>query len=149
MEAMPDLERRDMIVLAGTTPEGQDWVGSMGNYMGTFVAPFLGIPATGHLAHMRYHEFFQVTDGRITEMQMIWDIPELMMQANAWPLAPQLGAYRRGHCAASLAVARTGPNGRRRLAHGCRASCGLLGREGGPGPSPPPGGWPPPHLGEP
>ena len=38
--AMPDLERRDMIVMAGTTPEGQDWVGAMGNYMGTFVAPF-------------------------------------------------------------------------------------------------------------
>ena len=25
--ALPDLERREMIVMAGTTPEGQDWVG--------------------------------------------------------------------------------------------------------------------------
>ena len=91
--AMPDLERRDMIVLAGTTPEGQDWVGMMGNYMGTFTAPFLGIPPTGHLAHMRYHEFFHIADGKVVEMQAIWDIPELMMNANAWPLAPQLGAY--------------------------------------------------------
>ena len=41
--AMPDLERRDMIVMAGTTPEGQDWIGTMGNYMGTFLAPWLGI----------------------------------------------------------------------------------------------------------
>ena len=89
--AMPDLERRDMIVLAGTTPDGQDWVGCMGNYMGTFTAPFLGIPPTGHLAHMRYHEFFEITDGRVTQMQAIWDIPELMMQAGAWPLAPSLG----------------------------------------------------------
>ena len=40
-KAMPDLERRDMIALAGTTPEGQDWVGFMGNYMGTFTSPFL------------------------------------------------------------------------------------------------------------
>ncbi|MEY3004611.1 MAG: hypothetical protein RLZZ491_1787 [Pseudomonadota bacterium] len=91
--AMPDLERRDMIVLAGTTPEGQDWVGCMGNYMGTFTAPFLSIPPTGHLAHMRYHEFFRIEDGQFTEMQAIWDIPELMMQARAWPMAPQLGAF--------------------------------------------------------
>jgi predicted ester cyclase len=93
LAAMPDLERRDMIVMAGTTPEGQDWVGCMGNYMGSFRAPFLGIPPTGHLAHMRYHEFFRIEDGRITEMQAIWDIPELMMQASAWPMAPQLGAF--------------------------------------------------------
>ncbi|MFZ1814362.1 MAG: ester cyclase [Rhizobiaceae bacterium] len=92
-EAMPDLERRDMIVMAGTTPEGEHWIGCMGNYMGTFTKPFLGIPPTGHLAHMRYHEFFRVGDGRITQVQAIWDIPELMMQADAWPMAPQLGAF--------------------------------------------------------
>ena len=93
LDAMPDLERRDMIVVSGTTPEGQDWIGCMGNYMGTFVAPFLGIPPTGHLAHMRYHEFFRVEDGRVTQVQAIWDIPELMMQAGAWPMAPQLGRF--------------------------------------------------------
>ena len=91
--AMPDLERRDMIVMAGTTPEGQDWVGCMGNYMGTFERPFLDIPPTGHLAHMRYHEFFRLENGQITEAQIIWDIPELMMQSGAWPMAPQLGKF--------------------------------------------------------
>ncbi len=91
--AMPDLERRDMIVMAGTTAEGEDWVGTMGNYMGTFVAPFMDIPPTGHLAHMRYHEFYKITNNKIVEMQAIWDLPELMMQANAWPMTPQLGAY--------------------------------------------------------
>ena len=91
--AMPDLERRDLIVLAGTTPEGQDWVGCMGNYMGTFMSSFIDIPPTGHLAHMRYHEFYQITDGRVSQVQAIWDIPELMMQAQAWPMAPQLGKY--------------------------------------------------------
>jgi predicted ester cyclase len=65
----------------------------MGGYMGTFLAPFLGIPPTGQLAHMRYHEFFRLEDGRVTGMQAIWDIPELMMQARAWPMAPQLGAF--------------------------------------------------------
>ena len=93
LAAMPDLERRDMIVMAGTSPEGQDWVGCMGNYMGTFTAPFLGIRPTGHLAHMRYHEYFRLDGGRIVEMQAIWDIPELMMLAGVWPMAPQMGAY--------------------------------------------------------
>lgn len=92
-KAMSDLERRDMIVLAGTTPEGQDWVGFMGNYMGTFTQPFLDIPPTGHLAHMRYHEYFRIENGKVVEMQAIWDIPELMMQAGAWPMSPQLGKY--------------------------------------------------------
>ncbi len=93
LDALPDLERRDMIVLAGTTPENQSWIGCMGNYMGTFLRPFLGIPPTGHLVHMRYHEFFRVEDGKVTQVHAIWDIPELMMQANAWPMAPQLGAF--------------------------------------------------------
>lgn len=91
--AIPDLERRDMILLAGTTSEGQDWIGTMGNYMGTFLSPFLDIPPTGHLAHMRYHEFFRVENGKVVEMQGIWDLPELMFQANAWPMSPQLGAF--------------------------------------------------------
>ena len=37
LNALPDLERRDMILIAGTTPEGNKWIGSMGNYMGTFI----------------------------------------------------------------------------------------------------------------
>jgi predicted ester cyclase len=93
MVAMPDLERRDMIVLAGTTPEGTDWIGTCGNYMGTFTAPWLSIPPTGHLTHMRYHEFFRIKDGKVVEMQAIWDIPEVMMQAGVWPMVPQLGKY--------------------------------------------------------
>lgn len=95
--AMPDLERRDMIVLSGTTAEGQDWVGCMGNYMGTMTKAWTinghHIPPTGHLTHMRYHEFFRFQDGHVTEAQIIWDIPELMMQAAAWPMAPQLGKF--------------------------------------------------------
>jgi hypothetical protein len=74
--ALPDLERREMIVMAGTTPEGQDWVGIMGNYMGSFLAPWLDIPPTGHLIHMRFHEFYRLEEGKVTEMQAIWDIPE-------------------------------------------------------------------------
>jgi predicted ester cyclase len=91
LRAVPDLERRDQIVMAGPTPQGDDWVGCCGYYCGTFAAPWLDIPATGHLVHMRFHEFYRFVDGRIVEMQALWDIPEVMMQAGVWPMQPSLG----------------------------------------------------------
>lgn len=91
IQAMPDVECRDTILVAGKTPEGQDWVGCCGSYVGTFQASFLDIPPTGHLVHMRFHEFFLIEKNKVIEVQAIWDIPELMMQANAWPMAPSLG----------------------------------------------------------
>jgi predicted ester cyclase len=90
-QAWPDLERRDHIVMAGPTPEGADWVGCGGFYAGTFRTPWLDIPPTGHVAHMRFHEFYRFVEGRITEMQALWDLPEVMMQAGAWPMSPSLG----------------------------------------------------------
>ncbi|MEO0380240.1 MAG: ester cyclase [Pseudomonadota bacterium] len=89
--AVPDLERRDTIVMAGPTPEGDDWVGCGGYYTGTFMRPWLDIPPTGHIIHMRFHEFYRFVDGRVVEMQALWDIPEVMMQAGAWPMVPSLG----------------------------------------------------------
>lgn len=91
LAAWPDLERRDWIVVAGRTAEGADWIGTGGHYMGTFAHPFLDIPPTGHAATMRFAEFFRHEGGRITEVQAIWDIPEVMIAAGAWPLAPSLG----------------------------------------------------------
>ena len=90
-DALSDLERRDWIVSAGTDRDGNDWIGCAGHYVGTFTRRFLDIPPTGHFAHMRFHEFYRVADSRIVEMQAIWDIPELMMQAGAWPMVPSLG----------------------------------------------------------
>ena len=89
--AIPDLERRDYIVMAGPTEHGDDWVGCGGYYTGRFAAPWLDIPPTGHQAHLRFHEFYRIADGEVVEMQALWDIPELMMQAGAWPMAPSLG----------------------------------------------------------
>ena len=70
LDSIPDLERRDMIIMAGKTPEGQKWIGTMGNYMGTFIKPYLDIPPTGNLIHMRYHEFFKIEENKITEVQL-------------------------------------------------------------------------------
>lgn len=90
-ESLPDLERRDFILMSGTCDHGHEWVGCSGNFMGTFVKPWLNIPPIGHLTYMRYHEFYRFENQQIVEVQAIWDIPEVMMQANAWPMAPALG----------------------------------------------------------
>lgn len=88
--AMVDVERRDFIVMAGTS--GQDhWVGCAGHYIGIFEHPWLTIPPTRHPVAMRYHEFFRFVDDKVVEMQALWDIPQVMMQAGAWPLQPSLG----------------------------------------------------------
>ena len=91
LTSLPDLERRDWIVMAGPDEHGADWVGAGGYYTGTFVAPWLDIPPTGHQVHMRFHEFYRFEAGKVVELQTLWDIPEVMMQANAWPMAPSLG----------------------------------------------------------
>ena len=49
-KAMPDLERRDWIVIGGQTEHCDDWIGCGGHYVGTFVGPWLDIPPTGHLS---------------------------------------------------------------------------------------------------
>ncbi len=89
--AFPDLERRDLIVIAGPTNHGADWVGSCGYYTGTFVNDWLDIPATGHQVSLRFHEFFRIVENQVVEMQAVWDTPEVMRQAGVWPLAPSLG----------------------------------------------------------
>lgn len=91
LEAIPDLERRDTIIISGTTDAGKDWVGCCGYFCGTFKKSWLDIPPTGHMASMRFHEFYQFENGKVTEFQAVWDIPELMMQAKAWPMVPSLG----------------------------------------------------------
>ena len=90
-DAWPDLERRDFIFMAGACDNDGDWVGCGGFYTGTSLGPWLDIPPTGHQIHMRFHEFYRFKDGKIVEMQALWDIPEVMLQAGAWPMAPSLG----------------------------------------------------------
>ena len=97
MTAMPDMERRDFIFMAGPRwgeenngNEG-NWVGLGGNFVGTLTAPWLGIPAHGKPVFMRYHEYLRIEAGKVVEMEGIWDIPQIMLQAGVWPMAPQLG----------------------------------------------------------
>lgn len=94
LRAMPDLERLDFICMSGERwGDGcsGNWVGLAGNFVGTFRAPWLGIPATGSPVFMRYHEYLRIEDGLVAEMQALWDIPQVMLQAGVWPMAPQMG----------------------------------------------------------
>jgi predicted ester cyclase len=88
--ALPDLERRDLIVVGGQF-EGRDYVATMGHYCGTFRCDWLGIPATGRPVYLRYGEVHQVADGRIVQSNCLWDVLDLIRQAGLWPIAPSLG----------------------------------------------------------
>ncbi len=90
LTALPDLERRDLILMAGES-NGENWVGCAGHYIGVFEQPWLDIPPTKQAIAMRYHEFFRIEGDKVVEMQALWDIPQVMMQADAWPMSPSLG----------------------------------------------------------
>jgi predicted ester cyclase len=90
LTAIPDLERRDFILTAGESNKHY-WIGCAGHYLGVFKQPWLDIPPTGHVVGMRYHEFFRIEGDQVVEIQALWDIPQVMMQANAWPMSPSLG----------------------------------------------------------
>ncbi len=90
MRSLPDLERRDAILVAGAY-DGHDFVGAVGHYCGTFREDWLTIPATGRPVQLRYGEFHRVQDGRIAQSTVILDVLDLIRQAGFWPLAPSLG----------------------------------------------------------
>ncbi|MEN7341841.1 MAG: ester cyclase [Pseudomonadota bacterium] len=90
LHAIPDLERRDYIVIGGEQQDGV-WIGCGGYYTGVFERPWLDIPPTRHLVAIRFMEFFRLVDGMIQTARLLWDIPSLMMQADAWPMGPSLG----------------------------------------------------------
>lgn len=98
--ALPDLERRDDILLAGPNHADARWtayrpdqiVACCGSYLGTFRAPLAGIPPTGGVVTLTYGEAHEIVDGRIRTSWLVWDIAGLMKQAGCWPMAPALGA---------------------------------------------------------
>ncbi len=91
LTAFPDLERRDDILMAGPSevaPVGSGWAAHTGHYLGTFTAPWLGIPPTGQAAWIRFGAFHRVASCVVHETYLILDIPGLMQQAGVCPLPP-------------------------------------------------------------
>ncbi len=87
-DAFPDLMHRPY-VLIGNTFEGRDWVANTGEFIGTFVNDWLGIPANGQTVKFRYGEFLRFnTDKKIDEIRMIVDLPDLIRQVDDPVLPP-------------------------------------------------------------
>lgn len=90
------MQRRQDIFFAGQNslqPGADTWVVSMGHLMGLFDQPWLGIRATGKMAFLRYCEFHRLSQGKIAETAMYFDIPHLMVQAGQNPFPPQTAAH--------------------------------------------------------
>ncbi|MGD8818943.1 MAG: nuclear transport factor 2 family protein [Anaerolineae bacterium] len=94
INALRHMQRRQDIFIAGTNEiGGEQWVMSMGNFMGLFDADWLGIPRTRKMANLRYAEFNCVQNGEITQTGLFVDIIGLMIQAGVYPLPPSTGVY--------------------------------------------------------
>ena len=91
LHAFPDLERREGILLAGAY-DAREWIGATGFYAGTFARDWLGIPASGGLAYLRFGEFHAIDAGGIRESYLLLDLVDLMRQAGIWLLPPSRGA---------------------------------------------------------
>jgi len=94
-KAFTSLQRREDVFMAGFNDVDQGesvWVATMGNMMGLFDRDWLGIPATGKMAFLRYAEFHRVADGLIAESAFFCDIINVMQQAGCDPLPQQTGA---------------------------------------------------------
>ncbi len=93
-QSLTHMQRRQDIFIAGTNEfNDEQWVMSMGNFMGLFDADWLGIPRTRKMANMRYAEFHCVENGKITKTTLHLDIISLMVQAGTYPLPPSTGVY--------------------------------------------------------
>ncbi len=95
-ESFSALQRREDVFLAGDNfidDGATTWALSMGNMMGLFDRDWLGIPATGKLAFLRYAEFHRVEGDKVAESAFFCDVLSIMHQAGCYPLPPQTGAH--------------------------------------------------------
>jgi len=91
LNAFPDLERRDNIIIGGTYEE-RDYVGTVGHYIGRFGRDWLGIPATGGLIYIRSGEFHQIVGEKIIQSTVLVDVLDVIRQAGIWPLPSASGS---------------------------------------------------------
>jgi len=93
LDAWSPVRRRQDVFIGGTSEiDGTQWVTSMGHFQGLFDNEWLGIPATGKMAYLRYAEFHNVKDGKIVRSSFFCDIIGVMHQAGINPLPMQTGA---------------------------------------------------------
>ena len=91
--AFPDLQRRPYISIAGEH-KGATWVATTGDFIGSFMQDWLGIPACGHSVHLRFGEFCRVAQGRVCEIMLLLDLVSLLRQCGRQALPPESGDTR-------------------------------------------------------
>lgn len=89
--SFPNYEIRSAYTIASTY-EGRDLVSTWGHVMGTFDAPWLGIPPTKGLAFLRFGFAAIVRDGKIAKAYVLLDIVDVMRQAGFYPLREMPGS---------------------------------------------------------
>lgn len=88
------MQRRQDIFIAGINEiSGEQWVMSMGHFMGLFDSDWLDIRHTRKMISLRYAEFNCVENSKITKTGLFVDIIGFMQQAGVNPLPPQTGNY--------------------------------------------------------
>lgn len=95
-ESFASLNRREDIFFAGyhhNDPNESVWVVSMGNFMGLFDKPWLGIRPTNRIVMIRYAEFHRVESKTILETALFIDILSVIQQAGQYPLGPMTGVH--------------------------------------------------------
>ncbi len=99
--AFPGYERREDLFLAGEnhpdpriqTPRPTPLVASLGHLQAIFDRPFLDIPPTHGVIHLRLAEAHHLNEhGQIAQSWIFPDLLDLIDQTGHWPLAPMLGA---------------------------------------------------------
>ena len=89
-QSFPDV-RRDVYIFMGGSFGGKQWVCGMGQFLGTFARPWVGIPSTGLPTSIRFGEFCAVEDGLIVEDYVLLDLVDVMRQAGYRVLPPSPG----------------------------------------------------------
>lgn len=93
-KSLKRMQRRQDVFIGGTNEiSGEQWVMSMGHFMGLFDEDWLGIRATRKMISLRYAEFNCVENGKISQTGLFIDIIGFMQQAGVNPLPPQTGNY--------------------------------------------------------
>ena len=88
--AMPDLERRDDILIGGHWQDA-DWVSATGYYYGTLRNELFGFRPTNQWIYLRFGEFYRIEDGRIVDSYVILDWIDFFRQLGVNPLRLALG----------------------------------------------------------
>lgn len=85
--AMPDAHIEPYVFLGGAW-EGQIWVATTGNIIGTMRAPWLGMSAVDKTMHLRFGTFYRVEGESVVEVRELFDVVGFASQAGIELLPP-------------------------------------------------------------